>query len=266
MGPAFAKRLQGDTGAKVITVVRAYEVARILCRTEPLLKAIEALDHKIPASAQMSMMFEISRTLRHTCYWLIERWGDDLDIVETVDRLKDGMSRVYGRSSTYLSKASRVRHDNAERAWIEMGAPEALATRMSLLLLTRAALDIADLAAERGRDALDTARLYSVCNDALSLHTLHNYAEDLRVSGRWQAMARSNLRDEFYSIRRALASQLLTRRSKRRPEDVAQSWLDKHADGVHAFLRMLDEMKLRGDIDFATLSVAAQELRDLISS
>ena len=266
MGPSFAKRLQGDTGAKVITVVRAYEVARILCRTEPLLKAIEALDHKIPASAQMSMMFEISRTLRHTSYWLIEHWGDDLDIVETVDRLKDGMSRVYGRSSTYLSKASRVRHDNAERAWIEMGAPEALATRMSLLLLTRAALDIADLAAERGRDALDTARLYSVCNDALSLHTLHNYAEDLRVSGRWQAMARSNLRDEFYSIRRALASQLLTRRSKRRPEDVAQSWLDKHADGVHAFLRMLEEMKLRGDIDFATLSVAAQELRDLISS
>ncbi len=214
----------------------------------------------------MSMMFEISRTLRHTCYWLIERWGDDLDIVETVDRLKDGMSRVYGRSSTYLSKSSRVRHDNAERAWIEMGAPEALANRMSLLLLTRAALDIADLAAERGRDALDTARLYSVCNDALSLHTLHNYAEDLRVDGRWQAMARSNLRDEFYSIRRALASQLLTRRSKRRPGDVARTWLDKHAVDVDKFLHMLEEMKLRGDIDFATLSVAAQELRDLISN
>jgi len=266
MGPSFARRLQGDTGAKIITVVRAYEVARILCRTEPLLKMIESLDHKIPASAQMSMMFEISRTLRHTCYWLIERWGDDLDIVETVGRLKAGMSSVYGRSSTYLSKASRVRHDNAEGAWIEMGAPEALANRMSLLLLTRAALDIADLAAERGRDTLDTARLYSVCNDALSLHTLHNYAEDLQVKGRWQAMARSNLRDEFYSIRRALASQLMTRRSKRRPEDVARIWLDKHAVGVEKFLRMLEEMKLRGDIDFATLSVAAQELRDLISS
>ena len=29
---------------------------------------------------------------------------------------------------------------------------------------------------------------------------------------------------------------------------------------------MIDEMKLRGDFDFATLSVAAQELRDLISA
>jgi NAD-specific glutamate dehydrogenase len=29
---------------------------------------------------------------------------------------------------------------------------------------------------------------------------------------------------------------------------------------------MIDEMKLRENIDFATLSVAAQELRDLIAS
>ena len=265
MGPAFAKRLQVDTGAKVVTVARAYEVARILCRTGPLLKAIESLDHKIPASAQMSMMFEVSRTMRHACYWLIERWGDDLDIVKTVDRLKDGMARVYGRSNSYLSKASRVRHDNAERRWIEMGVPAALANRMSLLLLTRAALDISDLAAERNRDVLDAARLYSVCNDALRLHTLHNYAEDLKVSGRWQAAARSNIREEFYGIRRHLASQLLKRRSKRKPEEVAQQWLRKHAADVESFLRMLDEMKLRGKIDFATLSVAAQELRDLVT-
>jgi NAD-specific glutamate dehydrogenase len=29
---------------------------------------------------------------------------------------------------------------------------------------------------------------------------------------------------------------------------------------------MIEEMKLRADIDFATLTVAAQELRDLLSS
>jgi NAD-specific glutamate dehydrogenase len=28
---------------------------------------------------------------------------------------------------------------------------------------------------------------------------------------------------------------------------------------------MLDEMKLRGDIDFSSLSVAAQELRELVA-
>jgi glutamate dehydrogenase len=263
MGPAFVQRLQSDTGANVVTIARAYEVARIICRAMPLLREIESLDHKIPAAAQVAMMFEVSRTLRHACYWLIEHYGDKLDIVSAVERLKDGMAKIYTRSGTYLSKASGERNAAAEKAWIEMGVPDKLAQRVSLLLVTRAALDIADVAAERKRDVIDTARIYSGFNDALGLQWLHNCAEDLKVSGRWQAMARSNLRDEFYKIRRVLALKLLTRRGKVDGRVVAMKWLDKHEDEVRNFRRMIEEMKLRGTFDFATLSVAAQKLRDL---
>ena len=263
MGPAFVRRAQVDTGANVVTIARAYEVARIVCRTGPLLHTIESLDLKIPAAAQVSMMFEVSRSLRHACYWLIEQYGDELDIVTTVKRLKDGMARIYTRSGTYLSKASRVRNENAEKAWIAMGVPEKLASRMSLLLLTRAALDIADIAAERKRDVLDAARMYSAFNDVLGLHWLHHCAEDLLVSGRWQAKARSNLRDEFYRIRRDVALRLLTRRGTADPGIVARKWLGKRETEVTHFTDMIEEMKLRGNVDFATLSVAAQELREL---
>ncbi|MBT8089274.1 MAG: NAD-glutamate dehydrogenase [Gammaproteobacteria bacterium] len=266
MGPAFVKRVQVDTGAKIVTIARAYEVARIICRATPLLRTIESLDHKIPASAQLEMMFEVSRILRHTCYWLIEHFDDQLQIVKSVERLKDGMASIYTRSGTYISKASRVRNEDALQTWIAMGVPEKLAGRMSLLLVTRAALDIADIAAERKRDVLDTARLYSTLNDGLGMHWLHNYAEDLKVSGRWQAMARSNLRDEFYRIRRDIALRLLTSRSRQDPEEVANKWLNAHEEKVARFTNMVEEMKLRGDIDFATLSVAAKELRSLISN
>ncbi len=263
MGPAFVKRVQVDTSANVVTIARAYEVARIICRAGPLLRAIESLDHKIPASAQMAMMFEVSRTLRHACYWLIEQYGDSLDIVKSVERLKDGMTQIYTRSGTYLSKASQVRNDNAEKAWMALGVPAKLANRMSLLLVTRAAVDIADVAEERKRDVLDTARVFSTINDGLGVQWLHNCAEDLKVSGRWQAMARSNLRDEFYRIRRDVALRLLTRHGKTDPGEVARRWLERREDKVARFQNMIEEMKLRGKIDFATLSVAAQELRDL---
>ena len=263
MGPAFVKRAQVDTGANVVTIARAYEVARIICRVMPLLRTIESLDHKIPASAQLAMMFEVSRTLRHACYWLIEQYGDQLDIVKAVDRLKERMARIYTRSGTYLSKASGMRKAQAGAEWIAMGVPKKLAHRMSLLLVTRAAVDIADVAAERNRDVIDTARIFSSFNDALGLQWLHNCAEDLKVSGRWQAMARSNLRDEFYKIRRDIALGLLTRRGKTDGRVVAKKWLDKHEKEVAHFRGMIEEMKLRGNFDFATLSVAAQELRDL---
>ena len=266
MGPAFVKRVQNDTGADVVTIARAYEVSRIICRAMPLLHSIESLDHKIPASAQLSMMFEVSRTLRHACYWLIEHYGDHLDIVEAVDRLKDRMARIYTRSGTYLSKASRRRNAEAEAEWIELGVPKDLAHRMSLLLVTRAALDIADVSAERGRDVIDTARIYAKLNDSLGLQWLHNRAEDLRVDGRWQAMARNNLREEIYQIRRDIALRLLTRRGKLDGRIVARKWLAKHEQEVGRFCAMTEEMRLRGHYDFATLSVAAQELRDLTLS
>jgi glutamate dehydrogenase len=40
MGPAFAKRVQVDTGANIVTVARAYQVARIICRAGPILRKI----------------------------------------------------------------------------------------------------------------------------------------------------------------------------------------------------------------------------------
>ena len=265
MGPAFVKRTQADTGASVITVARAYETARIICRARPLLKAIEALDHQIPARAQMLMMFEISRTLRHACFWLIEQYGENLDIVKSVDRLKDGMHKVYSRSSSYVSRASNARMQQEEQRWLDMGVPQKLAHSVALLVLTRAALDIVDVAAEKRRDVIESARLYSKFNDALALHWLHNSAEDLRVSGRWQAQARSNLRDEIYRLRRELALRLISPRSKRDPREVAEAWLKKHADEVAQYQATIEEMQLRGKVDFATLSVAAQELRKLIA-
>jgi glutamate dehydrogenase len=91
-------------------------------------------------------------------------------------------------------------------------------------------------------------------------------AEDLVVEGRWQAKARSNLRDEFFRLRRHLAFQLLSARSKKNPGDVADAWLKKHATAVEHYKRTIEEMKLRDVIDFATLTVAAQELRNLISN
>ncbi len=266
MGPAFVKRVQDDTGADIVTIARAYTVARQICRTRRLFQKIESLDNEIPARAQMSMMFEVSRTLRHACYWLIEQFGDDLQIESTVERLKERMTKVYRRTPATLSPSARERQEKAAAEYIDMGVSESLANRMSALLLTRVALDIADLSFISKRDVLDTAKLYAALNHHLSLFWLHAGAEDLAVQGRWQAVARSNLREEFYRLRRDLAQRLLVKRGKRPLSASLDKWLDEHDEAIARFRNMIDEMKLRGDFDFATLSVAAQELRDLISA
>jgi len=266
MGPSFVKRIQIDTGADIVTIARAYTVARQICQAGPLLKKIESLDYEIPATAQVTLMFEISRSLRHACYWLIERFGDKLAIESTVERLKADMQIIYTRTGGILSTAARERHQTAAQSYVEMGVSENLAQRMSALLLTRPALDMADLAAIYKPDALEFAKLYAVTNDKLGIYWLHVCAEDLQVEGRWQAIARGKLRDEFFQMRRELAEQIIRKRRNRDVPAAVDKWLADRSVQVERFTNMLEEMKLRSEIDFATLSVAARELRDLIST
>jgi glutamate dehydrogenase len=266
MGPSFVKRIQADTGADIVTVARAYTIARQVCRAGSLLRTIESLDHKIPATVQMKMMFEVSRTLRHASYWLIEHFGKKLAIEATVHRLKTGMTSVYARSGSVMSNSARIRHENAAEKLREMGVSEKLAQQMSTLLLTRPALDMADLAATYKPDVIEIAKMYAAFNEKLGLYWLHVAAEELEVGDRWHAIARGKLRDEFFVMRRDLAIQVLRMRGKLDLTSAAEKWLAERKEHVDRFKLMLEEMKLRSEVDFATLSVAARELRDLVAT
>ena len=210
-------------------------------------------------------MFEVSRILRHACFWLIDRYGDDLDIVKAVTHLKDGMSTVYKKVNNIVVGSGRQRQEAATADLVERGVPEALARKMAGLLLTRGGLDIADLAALYRKDILETAKMYANLSQRLGVIWLHRSVENLEVEGRWQAMARGNLRDEFYAVRRELSIRLLRGKSRLAPTRLFENWATQNAHGIAKFDAILREMQLREDVDFATLSVAAQELRRIVA-
>jgi len=266
MGPAFVKRVQVDTGADVVSIARAYVVAREVCQASEIWRAIESLDNSIPAKLQQSMMFDVGRILRHACYWLLERYGSELDIVQAVEQLKEGMAKLYARALSILVGPARERQKNAAEAYVRDGVPEKLARRMASLLLTRGGLDICDLANRFGTDVLATGRMYAEMSDRLGIVWMNRGVENLEVEGRWQALARSNLRDDFYRIRRDFVVSLLGRQSRMSPEKQFEAWLNANSAPVRQFDLILAEMQLKADIDFATLSVAAQELRKLTDS
>ena len=211
-------------------------------------------------------MFEVGRILRHACYWLLERYDCDLDIVDAVDQLKDGMSTLYSRALSVLVGSARDRQKKAADDYVREGVPERLAKKMASLLLTRGGLDICDLANRYNKDLLATGRMYAEMSDRLGIVWMNRGVESLEVDGRWQALARSNLRDDFYRIRRDFAVDLLSGRSRKSPEDRFQDWLNRNSASVRVFDGILSEMQLRPEIEFATLSVAAQELRKMTDS
>jgi glutamate dehydrogenase len=179
--------------------------------------------------------------------------------------LKSPMKTVYKKSNSFVIGSGKERRLNAISGLTSVGVPEGLARKMAELLLTRGGLDIADLAVKYKKDVIETAKMYSLVSERLGIVWLHQAVESLAVDGRWQAMARGNLRDEFYAVRRSLATLLLKRRSRLTPSEQFHRWTEKNAASVGKFDQILREMRLREDIDFATLSVAAQELRKFIA-
>jgi len=265
MGPTFVKRVQQDTSVSCVTIARAYVIAREICQAGDLLQTIESLDNEIPATAQQSMMFEVSRILRHACYWLIEKYGDELEIESTVELFKPGISAIFSRALTIFTGSTSETRKRAADHYIQLGVPKKLASKMAAIYLMRASLDITDMAILCKKDVIETAKVYAQLSDKLDIPWIYRNIEALKADGRWQAMARSNLREEIYRERRDLSSILLRRRGATIPKDAVDVWLEKNATAVERFKTILDEMKQRPEIDFATLSVAQQELRRLSS-
>ena len=265
MGPAFVKRVQQDTSVSCVTIARAYVIAREICESGEMLQTIESLDHEIPATVQQSMMFEVSRILRHACYWLIEKYGDSLEIETAVELYKPGMSAIFARALSVFTGSTKESRKQAAAEYVELGVPKKLANQMAAIYLTRAMLDITDLANNGKKDVIETAKLYADLSERLDIAWIYRNIEALEVDGRWQAMARSNLREEIYRERRELTSIVMRQRGEAIPKNAVDKWLQKNATSVQHFQTTLEEMKQRHEVDFATLSVAQQELRRLSS-
>ena len=105
--------------------------------------------------------------------------------------------------------------------------------------------------------------MYAELSDRLGIIWMNRCVENLEVEGRWQAIARSNLRDEFYRIRRDIVIDILSGRSRGTPEERFARWMERNFLAIRKFDAILAEMRLKNDIEFATLSVASQELRKL---
>ncbi|MEJ2603563.1 MAG: NAD-glutamate dehydrogenase [Gammaproteobacteria bacterium] len=260
MGPAFAWRAADETGADVVTVARSYAIAREVCSAREIWSGIEELDNRVPAETQYLVMFEVGRKLRHACYWLLRRCPPGESIESTVETMKPGVSLIFQKLPALLSEQARTRLAQMTEEFEAMGLPGRLAQRVAALTATTSALDIVDIAAER--DVRRVARLYFELGRGLRLDWVREKVDELRVRGHWQALARGRLRDNIRDTQRNLTVRIMRETSADVPAaDAVLSWLDVAGERVSTARQMLDEMQKSARIDFATLSVATDELR-----
>jgi glutamate dehydrogenase len=261
MGATFARRAQEDTGKDAAAVVRAYAIAREAFAMRDTWGDIEALDTKIVAATQYDMMFETTRLLTFSTYWLLNVGRGKLDIDAQVPRLRTGLTRLDGLLPKVLSGSDLAIFEHRHRQFTSAGVPAPLSRRMASLAALRSGPDLVEISEETRLGIETCATVYFGMGTALSLDWMREQIEARSTEGHWQTVARTTLRDNIYRLQRQLT--LLALKGAKSPAQALQSWLDRNKEGTDHVRQTVKEMRALPATDFATLSVALQSVRRL---
>ena len=265
MGSVFAFRMQDETGADIAAVARAFSITREVFEIRAIWEAIEALDNRVSASVQHSMLRASQALLKQATRWVLDRRDELPDIAAAVQRLNPGAMELINYLPRVLRGSRLERYEGAVQLYVDTGLPPALARKVAALAAMHTALDIIALAENCTVNVRHTAEVYFLVGDTLRLDWISDQIEGLRVEGVWQAKARGSLRDNLYGLHRALCANMIkTAQPGQDARAAVEQWLAARAERAAHFSQTLEEMRDGGQHDFATLSVALQEIRRLV--
>jgi len=158
-----------------------------------------------------------------------------------------------------------VLHDGVARREAQ-GVPPALARQSVSLLHAFLLLDVVDLADVSGEPPENVAALHYLISAAFEGDTHLGRITVLPRAERWQALARSALRDDLYAALARLTADVLRSTPPGQPTERIAQWQAAHADRV-AVARARLQLVSAGEVfDLAALSVVVRTLRTLLDT
>ena len=267
-GTSFVYRLSEETGAAVPELARAHAAAREIFALEEMWSDIEALDDRVEAATQRSMVLTARRLADRATRWLLRHRPGPLDVATAIAEFAPGVAAVSDLVPGLLSAADGAALAAEAGSWEEAGVPAALATRVAALRFLAPALDVVEVGQRLGRPVEEAGAVYFALGERLELDWLSARIDTLPRDDRWRTLARAALRDDWASLRATLTAEVLAQDDGTGTggvPEVIDNWLNGHRVAAERFLLVLDDIRGVANPDLATLSVAVREARALIS-
>lgn len=276
-GISYAFRLAEEMSASATDAVRAYAVVTQVFDLPSIWREIEALDNVVPTEVQDNMVLETRRLLDRASRWLLSNRPQPLAVGSTINRFRGVVEELSPFALDLLhGKEYDVVAGKADR-FVEQGVPAELARKVAALLYMYGLLDVTEIAelAEREigpaggmgpeRSHRETAELYFELSDHLDIDHMLDSVTNLERGNRWHALARLALRDDFYSSLRAITLDVLRASDlgDTATEKIAK-WEQANASRLARSRGALDEINRVHQLDLATLSVAARQVRSMV--
>ncbi|WP_063017509.1 NAD-glutamate dehydrogenase [Nocardia nova] len=263
-GITYAHRLNEEIGASATDVVRAFAATSQIFDLHSLWERIRAAD--VPTAVKDELELETKRTLDRASRWLLSNRPQPVAVGAEIHRYSGPVRELAPKVPGWLRGHHLDTLSEASAKIVSRGVPEDLATEVFGLLNLFPLLDVVDIADITDRSGEEVGALYYALNEHLKIDWLLQAVSHLERGDRWHALARLALRDDMYGSLRSLTLDVL---SAGDPEETAEEkiayWESKNQSRLGRARAALSELFASGAHDLATLSVAARQVRSMVS-
>ncbi len=265
MGGTFVYEVMEKTGKSVPEIARAWFIGQEIFEMPKLWSGVEALDNKVPAETQTAMILDTQHLLEWVTLWLLRNGEKNLDIGTNCRALRDGMKLLAANLSATLPKHYVSDMKYRAQPYVDHGAPEALAHRISNLVNLYSGCDIVRLATRRKLDVQKVAETYFAIGTRFRMGRLRAAASRLDTGSHWQQLAVAALVEEIYSHQLALVEKVLDRAKKNvAPLAAVDAWIAANPAVVEPTEQMLSELWNVEVDDLSMIAVASRQLRTMV--
>ncbi|PRZ44377.1 glutamate dehydrogenase [Antricoccus suffuscus] len=264
-GTTSALRMVEETGATPEAVFRAQTAATRIFDMHGVFAKISGLDNKVPSNIQTSMRVEIQRLVERGTRWLVRNVPLPIDVAATVERYTGGAAEVIRNLPRSLTGMDRDTFEGRTRELEFAGVPAVFAKLVASMPKAIAALDIVDLAATTQGKLSEITAAYQTVADKFEISALLERIISMPRDSRWRSMARGTLRDDLNWSHAQLTSQIMNVTGATKPEAKCEVWRDQLSENGEQSLEMLAEIMSTDTNDLASIVVAVQLIRDVVT-
>ena len=261
-GISYAYRVAEDVGVGPVDAVRSYAATDAIFRISEVLRQIRAADVSVAVSDRMTL--DLRRLIDRAGRWLLNYRPQPLAVGAEINRFAAKVAALTPRMSEWLRGDDKAIVAKEAGEFTSQGISSELAYMVATGLYQYSLLDVIDIADIVDREPAEVADTYFALMDHFNTDSLLTAVSRLERDDRWHSLARLAIRDDIYGSLRALCFDVLAvGEPDETGEEKIAEWESTNSSRVGRARRTLAEIYEGGELDLATLSVAARQIRSM---
>ncbi|MCP1673324.1 glutamate dehydrogenase [Natronocella acetinitrilica] len=266
-GATYFFRMHEASGSETEQVARAFLAVRRILGLDEVWAGIDALDNQVHATLLMELRRDILDVVEDAVLALLRDAPPALAINATAERLRASVGQMSDQLEQLLTETDlenirlRVEH------YVQGGVPEQLAAAVCRMGTLTSVLDVSPVAEEAGMPLDLAVGVHFQLADRLALRWLGQAIDQMPTADAWQERCRMGLRDDSARQHRMLTSVALRRANGKSTADhLVASWADENERLMIRLSETIDQLQAQGQPDVPMLTVAMQELKNLVTA